>query len=182
MSGEGMKTGRVTSRIMTLAVLASLLALSGCISPQDFIAEPGPGPVGAISPAATPTPGTSIEGGGIDLLPDAGRGVPQYVIKTPYGYLITTPTSGVRFSVIEIKDDLDATGQRIISGRIKNDENYRIDHITVNFNLYNSNGNLLGNAYASVNSLGPGKVWRFSTQPFAYRDYQYYEMSGIFTA
>ncbi|HOT03524.1 MAG TPA: FxLYD domain-containing protein [Methanolinea sp.] len=104
------------------------------------------------------------------------------MIKTPYGYLITTPTTGVRLSVIEIKDDVDATGQRIIIGKIKNDESYRIDHITVNFNLYNSNGNLLGNTYASVNSLGPGKVWRFSTQPFAYRDYQYYEMSGIFTA
>jgi len=182
MRRVGMRSGRGVSWMMVLAVFAGMLALSGCISPQDIILEPGPGPVETVSPGATPTPGTSIQGGGIDLPIDAGRGVPQYIIKTPYGYLITTPTTGVRLSVIEIRDDVDATGQRIISGRIKNDESSRIDHITVNFNLYNSNGNLLGNTYASVNSLGPGKVWRFSTQPFAYRDYQYYEMSGIFTA
>ncbi|OPX68820.1 MAG: hypothetical protein A4E37_00836 [Methanoregulaceae archaeon PtaB.Bin056] len=182
MNGVGMKTGGGISWMMVLAVFACLIALSGCISPQEFMAEPGPSPEGTVSPVVTTTPGTPTEGGGIDLLPDAGRGVPQYIIKTPYGYLITTPTSGVRVSVIEIRDDLDATGQRIISGRIKNDENYRIDHITVNFNLYNSNGHLIGNTFASVNSLGPGKVWKFSTQPFSYRDYQYYEMSGIFTA
>ncbi|OPX68151.1 MAG: hypothetical protein A4E36_01418 [Methanoregulaceae archaeon PtaB.Bin009] len=177
-----MKVWRNIHWLMLFVAMAVLLSFSGCISPQDFVAEPGPGPTGTLTPATTPTAGIPTEEGGIGVLPVVRGGTSQYFVKMPYGYMVTSPTTGVRLSVIEIKDDLDATGQRVISGKIKNDENYRIDHITVYFNLYNSNGNLIGNAYASVNSLGPGKVWRFTTNPFAYKDYQYYEMAGTFTA
>lgn len=168
--------------VMISIILGSFIALSGCISPQDFVPEPGPGPLATISPASTTLPGVPEGERGTDLLPVTGSRAPQYYVKTPYGYLLTSPTTGVRFSIIEIKDDVDATGQRVITGKLKNDENYRIDYVSINFNLYNSNGNLIGNTYASVHSLGPGKTWKFTTNPFTYRDYQYYEMAGIFTA
>ncbi|MCU0631886.1 MAG: FxLYD domain-containing protein [Methanolinea sp.] len=163
-------------------MLLCLITLSGCISPQDLVAEPGGSTSGTVTPTSTSSPREPAETGATDMVPVPVSGTSQFFVKTPYGYLLTSPTTGIRLSIVEIKDEVDATGQRFISGKIKNDENFRINHITVNFNLYNPNGNLIGNAHASVNSLGPGKVWKFSTNSFSYKDYNYYEMAGIFTA
>lgn len=169
--------------IVLLGLLLALIAFSGCISPENLMMEPGKGPAGT----PTPTPdGTvlsgEVEGAGEIIIDTAsGQGTPQYYVKTPYGYLLTTPRTGVRLAIIEIKEEVDASGQEYLTGKIRNEENFRINHITLNFNLFNSNGNLIGNAYASVNSLDPGKVWMFTTNSFPSKDYHYYQMGDAFT-
>jgi len=178
-----MNGGLGSFRILVLVVLLALVALSGCISPEDLLTEPG----GGVQGTATPTPdGTSIPGepgetGAISGDSSQKQVTPQYYLKTPYGYILTNPRTGVRLAIIEIKEEVDVAGQKYLTGRIKNEENFRINHITVNFNLFNSNGYIVGNAYASVNSLGPGKVWKFSTNSFPSKDYHYYEMAEVFT-
>ncbi len=171
------------ARIVILGVVFALVVFSGCISPESLMMEPGQGPGGT----PTPTPdGALISGegegtGGIITETSISPGTPQYYVKTPYGYLLTTPRAGVRLAIIEIKEETDASGQIYLTGRVRNEENFRISHITLNFNLFNSNGNLVGNAYASVNSLDPGKVWMFTTNSFPAKDYHYYQMGDAFT-
>lgn len=169
--------------MLALAVMLALLALSGCISPEDILSVPGGGTEGT----ATPTPtgaalqGESGETGVIQSDITLAKDTTQYFLETPYGYIRTIPRTGVRLAIIEIKEEVDETGQKYLTGRIKNEENTRLNHVTVNFNLFNSNGNLVGNAHASVNSLNPGKVWMFTTNSFPSRNYQYYEMAEVFT-
>ncbi len=170
--------------MLALAFTLALVALSGCISPEDMLAGPGGVTEGTVTP--TPTgmtlPGESGETGVMKSDITQVQDTTQYYLRTPYGYVLTTPRTGVRLAIIEIKEETDADGRRYLAGSIKNEENTRLSHITVNFNLFNSNGNLVGNTYASVNSLGPGKVWKFTTSSFPSKDYQYYEMAEIFIA
>ncbi|MDD1715757.1 MAG: FxLYD domain-containing protein [Methanolinea sp.] len=177
---------RTVSLVFLIALLSALIALSGCISPEDFQG-------GTDNPPATasPTPG-AIEGSPT-ARQSTGETTPENVVpiatpqsgyvETPYGYvsysgLKTTP----RITVQDIKAETNDLGEKYIAGRIKNEGSSRIDHITLTVNLYNSNGNLLGNAVASAHFLGPGKVWRFSTGTFPSREYSFFEVAEIFVA
>ncbi len=169
--------------MITLGILLALVALSGCISPENLMMEPGKGSGGTPVPTSdSATHPGEIQGTG-EIITEApiSQGAPQYYVKTPYGYILTTPRTGVRLAIIEIKEDVDASGQKYLTGKVRNEENFRINHITLNFNLFNSNGNLIGNAHASVNALDPGKVWMFTTNSFPAKDYHYYQMAEAFT-
>jgi len=169
--------------MVTLGILLALVALSGCISPENLMMEPGKGSGGTPVPTSdSATHPGEIQGTG-EIITEApiSQGAQQYYVKTPYGYILTTPRTGVRLAIIEIKEDVDASGQEYLTGKVRNEENFRINHITLNFNLFNSNGNLIGNAYASVNALDPGKVWMFTTNSFPAKDYHYYQMAEAFT-
>jgi len=158
------------------------MTLPGCISPRDLIPEP-------VSPAEqspVPTTPPQSERERVVTVPDSesflAASAPRHFVATPYGYVLTRPVPGIRISIIEIKEETDATGQKYLTGRIKNEEQEKIDHITLQFNLYSANGYLIGNTYASVNGLAPQKTWKFSTQPFPPKEYHHYELAEIFTA
>lgn len=168
--------------VAVLVVLLAMAAIPGCVSPESMLPAPGEGDHATATPTPAGTHGAGgVEGaGGVASDISQRQGTPQYYVRTPYGYVLATPRTGSKLAIIEIKEVADASGQEYLTGRIKNDENYRIDHITLNFNLYNSKGNLIGNAYASVNFLDPGKVWMFATNSFPSKDYHYYELKEAF--
>ncbi|HUU74825.1 MAG TPA: FxLYD domain-containing protein [Methanoregulaceae archaeon] len=173
-----------TCKVMITGILVLLVAilaiLGGCIDMQEL--EEG------IFPTATPTSGqqvlepsgTQVMYVGGDTPSEAGPSTKGYV-KTPFGYNSYESQSTPRITLIEAKAETDDSGRKYITGKIKNEAPQRIDHITIVFNLYNSNGNLLGNAYASVDYLGSGKIWKFTTNTFESKEYQFFEMAEIFS-
>ncbi|MCQ8894009.1 MAG: DUF5018 domain-containing protein [Methanolinea sp.] len=180
-----MRRTNTWSALASISIMGIVILASGCLSPEVLLPDQGHG--GETSPTALPTEGpypavTREEPvpGVVQVAADAGG--PAHYVATPYGYVLARPQKGLRLVVMDIREETDASGQKFLSGRIKNEEQARISHVTLQFNLYNANGNLLGNTYASVNSLPPGKIWRFSTDPIPYRDYQYYELAEIFAA
>jgi hypothetical protein len=76
---------------------------------------------------------------------------------------------------------IDEQGRQVISGKIKNTGAQRIDHIVVTFNLYNRNGEVIGNTYARLDYLLPGKVWRFQSDPITVAGFSSFEIADIFT-
>ncbi len=44
------------------------------------------------------------------------------------------------------------------------------------FNLYDANGNHIGNVYTKTDYLGGGKVWKFRTNSFKLNNYQFFEV------
>ena len=47
------------------------------------------------------------------------------------------------------------------------------------FALFDSNGNLIGNAYARLEHFGAGKTWRFESDPVPGTNFQYFEIASI---
>lgn len=180
----GNRTGMpgIETFAVTALVLFAAAAFSGCISARDLVFETTPPSI--PSPAPT-TPPQADSGRPVPLV-DTGYGsgteIPRHLVATPYGYVLTRPAPRTRISIIEVREEMVGDGQKILAGKIKNDEPATIGHITVQFNLYNANGQLVGNTYASVNSLAPQKTWKFATQPFPARDFHHYELAEIFTA
>lgn len=64
-----------------------------------------------------------------------------------------------------------------LSGILRNKSNYSYSYVSIEFSLYDADGNNLGTALASVNNIGPGETWRFtatllsypSTEPVSYK-------------
>ncbi len=171
----------VTSRVMSLCIVLGILAVcSGCISEPGPQEAAGPTPTATASPQATSGVKEIVQAtpGG----PEQGQAPAQVYVESPFGYVAATQKDAGAMHVLEVKDETDENGERIITGRIKNEGSTRIDHATVTFNLFNSNGQVIGNAHATVHYLDPGKVWKFTTGPFSYPDYKYAEIAEIFTA
>lgn len=159
-----------------LAFIATTFA--GCVSMEDL--ERG-------TPQPTPTPGqqqSEPAESGVEVrtseivtsdLPVAGG----YVEK-PFGYLWFEERKIPSVVVIDVKADSDISGRKYITGRIRNEGKERIDHLSVVYNVLDANGNVLRNACASIDYLGAGKTWKFSTDPFEAKDYQYFELAEIF--
>lgn len=177
---------RTVSLVFLIALLCALIALSGCISPEDIQGA-------TIGPSATASPTQGVTGGPAAEGQSTGETTQESVVpiatpvsgyvETPYGYVSFSGTKTTpRLTVQDIKAETNDLGEKYITGRIKNEGNSRIDHITLTVNLYNSNGNLLGNAVSSAHFLGPGKVWRFTTGTFPSREYSFFEVAEIFVA
>ena len=64
-----------------------------------------------------------------------------------------------------------------LSGILKNKSNYSYSYVSIEFSVYDADGNNLGTALANVNNIGPGETWRFtatllnypSTKPTSYK-------------
>jgi hypothetical protein len=74
---------------------------------------------------------------------------------------------------------LDASGHVIIYGRMKNEGPGSLSYLQMTFNLYDSSGNLVGNAYAHVEHFGSGKIWRFESDPASGTNFQYFEIASV---
>ena len=62
-------------------------------------------------------------------------------------------------------------------GTLKNNSNNSYSYVSIEFSIYDADGNNLGTAMANVNNIGPGETWRFeavllshpSTKPARYK-------------
>jgi len=169
----------IHSRICIFIILTFLITtIAGCVSMEEFergVSPPTPTPVQQESePAEIPMETTTSE------IAPSGQPVTGGYVKKPFGYLWFEDRISPPVTIIEVKAETDNSGQKYIAGRIRNEGTERIGHLTVVYNLYDANGNVLGNACASIDYLGAGKTWKFSTDPFEQGDYQFFELAEIF--
>jgi hypothetical protein len=81
--------------------------------------------------------------------------------------------------MIESNSRFDTTGKVIIYGKVKNEGPGSLSYLQMTFNLYDSSGNLVGNAYAHVEYFGSGKTWSFESDPAPATNFQYFEIASI---
>ena len=182
MQAREFRRGRESTipKLCIFIILAFMFTFfAGCVSMEEFekeiISPATPTPVqGVTEPAESP-----IEIAASETSPSSQPAPGGYVQK-PYGYLRFEDRISPPVTVIEMKAETDDSGNRYITGRIKNEGTQRIDHLTVVFNLYDANGNMLGNAYSSIDYLGAGKIWKFNTDSFKFKDYVFFELAEIF--
>lgn len=170
-----------SSKICVFIILAFLVMLvTGCVSLEELEKS-------ALPPAATPTSGQMESR--VQEIPESvvTRDISTTVqphsggyVKKPYGYVYFEESITPSVSVVETKVETDVSGQKFITGRIRNTGTGKIDHLTIVFNLYDANGDMLGNTYASIDNLEAGKTWRFRTESFESQNFQYSELSEIF--
>jgi hypothetical protein len=174
---------RTTIRISGIMVIlvVSLIISSGCLNYEI--------PAGPTGPEETTT--------GVTAAPTAAAGdvmqqgatpgeqevffESQGYIQRPWGYAAAERDPSHTLSVLESRIESDDEGGQYITGRLKNDQNTRIEYAVVTFNLYDANANHIGNVYAKTDYLGGGKVWIFRTNSFNLKNYQFFEVADIFT-
>ena len=54
-----------------------------------------------------------------------------------------------------------------ISGTVKNRSGVNCETAYIEFNLYDSHENLVGNTFDTISNLGPGQMWKFRAPVFA---------------
>ena len=55
-------------------------------------------------------------------------------------------------------------GSKAICGTILNNTNHSYRSVSVNINLYDESGALIGNAYESISDLDAGRQWKFQSR------------------
>lgn len=55
-----------------------------------------------------------------------------------------------------------------IHGTLKNNSSRSYDYVSIEFSVYDSNGNNLGTAIDNVNNIGAGESWVFSATLFSF--------------
>lgn len=162
---------------LLLILTVSLLA-AGCLGPYpggEGVAPPtvSGGTVAPTQPLQT-VPPTIVGGSSIQAeAPTSGY------IEYSYGYVPYTLPPDNKLTYIDASGTKDASGMVIITGRIKNEGPGSLNYLHLTFTLFDSNGNVLDNAYASVENLPPGKTWRFATEPVKADDYQHFELAQV---
>jgi hypothetical protein len=164
----------ITLFVMMLLIFLSVLC-AGCFE-EGPVAAPQNQSVPAAA-TAVPTVTSGLPSGPLETpLPGLGY------IRRPYGY---SAFQNRVAQPVSVQDNgqigIDQSGHQVITGKIKNIGAARIDSLVITINIYNANGEVIGNTYASVDYLSPGVVWKFRSSPFDYPDYQYHEISEIFT-
>lgn len=158
-----------------LVLIVSLLG-AGCLEP--YPSEGVPPAVGAETPSPTQTfqtvPPTIMAGRGIQTeAPASGY------VERSYGYVPYASPPEHRLTYIDASGSKDASGMVTITGRIKNEGPGTLNYLHVTYTLFDSGGNIIGNAHASVEYLSPGKTWRFTTEPVRADAYQYFELARV---
>ena len=145
--------GQLMKSCLLILLVLSVLLSAGCIgpfepaSPQETPGEPlttGPTPGVTVSPEQTVQP---LRNTPTDL-PAAGY------IERSYGYVPYSPPPEYRLTMIESNSKRDASGNVIIYGRVKNEGPGSLVYLQMTFNLFDSSGNFVGNAYAKVEYFG----------------------------
>lgn len=113
------------------------------------------------------------------VIRENGNGKICYV-KRPFGYLASSEASTVNLSIISTSIDRVSRSEAYIRGEIKNLDDKVIDTLVITFNLFNANGDQIGNAYASIDYLGPKKTWKFTTDLIDRSDFQFERYASIY--
>lgn len=101
-------------------------------------------------------------------------------LKRPYGYIQSTKESQANLSIVKTNIERSSKSKAVISGEIKNLDDKTIDLVVLTFNLYNADGDQIGNAYASIDYLSPKTSWKFMTDPIERSDFQFERYGSIY--
>ena len=102
-------------------------------------------------------------------------------VSRPFGYLECTEDSMVNLSIKKTYIDRISRDKAYIKGEIRNLDDKTIDIIVLTFNLFNADGDQIGNAYATIDYLEPKKTWKFSTDVIDRSDFKFERYGSIFT-
>jgi len=166
------------SGLLVLVLLGGLLC-AGCVGPFEPVSPPEtPGVQATLE--STPRVTASPEQTAVQPLRNTQADLPTSgYIERSYGYVPYSPPPEYRLTMIESNSRLDATGHVIIYGKVKNEGPGYLSYLQMNFNLFDSSGNLLGNAHAHVEYFGSGEIWRFESDPEPGTNFQYFEIASI---
>ena len=166
------------SGLMILVILAYLL-FAGCVGPFETGGPSEiPGQTGTIGP--TPSQTVSTEQTASQPLRNTPTELPASgYIERSYGYVPYSTPPEYRLTMIESNSKKDASGTIIIYGRMKNEGPGSLSYLQITFNLFDSNGNLLGNAHAQVEYFGSGQTWHFQSDPVPATNFQYFKIAGV---
>lgn len=103
------------------------------------------------------------------------------LVQRPYGYISTKRYDDVNLSLHSSALDKSEPEGTVIRGIVHNRNLEEIGVVVIVFNLFDANGNQIGNAYASVDFLSPRTNWRFVTDPISNPDLQFYRFAYFFT-
>jgi hypothetical protein len=167
-----------TSCLLVLVLVAGLLC-AGCVGPFEPVVTPEtPGDQGMVGPTSRTT--VSPEQTAVPPLRNTATELPSSgLIERSYGYVPYSPPPEYRLTVIESNSRKDDSGDVIIYGRVKNEGPGSLTYLQMTFTLFDSNGNIIGNAYAQVEHFGSGKTWRYESDPAPGANYQYFEIASI---
>ncbi|MCE5298311.1 MAG: FxLYD domain-containing protein [Methanoregulaceae archaeon] len=160
-------------------VLVVLLLCAGCVGPfESGSSNETPSEPASIEP--TPRMTVSPEETAVQPLRNMPAELPASgYIERSYGYVPYSPPPEYRLTMIDSNSRRDASGNVIIYGRVKNEGPGSLSYLQMTFNLFDSSGNLVGNAHAHVEYFASGKIWRFESDPAPGANYQYFEIAGI---
>jgi len=102
-------------------------------------------------------------------------------VSRPFGYLECTHDSQVNLSIKKTYIDRVSRDKAYIKGEIRNLDDKTIDLIVITFNLFNADGDQIGNAYASIDYLEPKKTWKYSTDAILRSDFKFERYGSVFT-
>jgi hypothetical protein len=166
------------SGIFVLVLLVFLIC-AGCVGPFEP-ASPPETPGEPVSMEPTPRITASPEPTAVQPLRNMPTELPASgYIERSYGYVPYSPPPEYRLTIIESDSRRDASGNVIIYGRVKNEGPGSLTYLHMTFNLFDSSGNLVGNAHAQVEYFESGKIWHFESDPAPGANYQYFEIASI---
>jgi hypothetical protein len=162
---------------------------AGCTTPPS-----GPdtttGQGGALSTAqGTPAPGIITTQPMYQSIPQAAQtnapqnipSLPSAYIRRPYGYQQYSVSGTYLITPVESHVETDQSGNQVIVGRVKNEGSTTVDLVVVTLNLYDANGFLIGNRYASADFLKPGRTFKYTTSPITETGFVNFEVADIFS-
>jgi hypothetical protein len=158
--------------ICLILTILSLPAVSDTISEQLPVLVNGNAPLQVSDPA---------EYQSLESILDTNRDGMKYYVARPFGYQECTGDSDANLSIIKTYIDWVSGDEAYIRGEIKNLDDKTIDLIVITFNLFDANGDQIGNAYASIDYLEPKKTWKFSTEPIIKPAFKFERYGSIFT-
>jgi hypothetical protein len=170
--------GQIMPGILSLTAICCLviLFLSAALS-ADIIQNPSyqtiSGDVVPIYDAVQYQSQACVEKEGIN------DGMELY-LKRPYGYVRSTADSQANLSIVKTYIERYSKSKSVIRGEIKNLDDKTIDLVVITFNLYNADGDQIGNAYASIDYLSPKTTWKFTTDPIERSDFQFERYGSIY--
>lgn len=164
--------------IVTLLIITVISA--GCFEESPVLPVPLQTPTPATaSPTPTVIPGGSLPSGSLPVDTEA---MSVGYVERPYGYAPYLLSVSKPISIQDRGEvTTDEMGRQVITGKIKNIGNNRIDHIVVTITLYNRNGEVIGDTHARLDYLLPGKVWKFQSDPITITGYSSHEIVDVFT-
>ena len=102
-------------------------------------------------------------------------------VSRPFGYMECMENDQVNLTIVRTYIDRVSKDKAYIRGEIRNQDDKTIDLIVITFNLFNANGEQIGNAYASIDYLEPKRTWKFSTEPILGSEFRFERFGSIFT-
>jgi hypothetical protein len=167
----------VVKSLFFILVLGIGVSFSGCV--EQYAGETQQPP--------TPSPGAGVQQG--EAVPTQTM-VPEPLIipqaEAQSGYIsrsfglvpyVTPPDAHITY--IQSAAKRDSTGAVYVQGMLKNDGPANLNYVHIIYDLYDSNGNILGNVDATLEYFPAGATWHYTTDTYQTEYYQFYQLAGL---